>query len=861
MAVELATAYLSLVPSMRGLQSQITEQLRPISAAAGAEGERAGTALGAGMASTSEEAAAKSGEASGSRWSSGFLGMAKQVAAGAFLYTGISKAADFAGQAVFGFNSTLQSSTLAFTTLLGSGQKAQAFLAQLQNFAKSTPFDFQGLVQNSQLLLGMGVNAKDLIPDLTALGDSVASVGGNADVLNNTILAFGQSMAKGTLDMGNMNQLLQGGIPTALKVLAAQYHVTTGEMVKMISSGKVQSSQALPLLVKGLEQGTSATAALGGMMDKQSQTFSGALSNIHDALTQALAQAFRPFFNEVNKGLVGLADWLGKADFSRYATDVIGVFSKVGSAVLSLAPIGEEVFNRVLVPAFKTVVDVAPNIYRSFMNLVDVVKPLVVAVAGGLVVAFDKLLPAIRSAGGVLQTATGFLKDHAGIVRTVVVIVGTAVAAWKAWSLAVTAWSAITKGAAIVQAAFNVVLDANPIGLVVIAIAALAAGVVYAWTHFQSFRNVVTDVWGYLKGFGLAVAGIFAPLLDTPSAISTAWSAVSGFFGRVWSPVVAFLKTWGPIALSVLAPFVGIPLLIWQHWSTIYGYLGRAWSAVVGFLRTWGPVALAVLVPFVGVPLLIWQHWSTIEGYLGRAWSAVYGFLRTWGPVALAVLVPFIGIPLLIWQHFSAIEGYMSRAWSSAYATVAAWINRIVGAVEGLPGRIAGVAGDLLNVGKSLVNDFWNGLHVIGSGATDLASALVNAIKRGLDDMLSLPLKVPRIRIGAFGHYVSIGGETLIPRLAAGGLTQGLTLAALGDNPSGAEAVLPLDSRKTTDALTRALTPALAAATALGRSSAPVAARTPAGPAVAIANATFVEPVNIDTLMQKAAWHTRSRRP
>jgi len=111
----------------------------------------------------------------------------------------------------------------------------------------------------------------------------------------------------------------------------------------------------------------------------------------------------------------------------------------------------------------------------------------------------------------------------------------------------------------------------------------------------------------------------------------------------------------------------------------------------------------------------------------------------------------------------------------------------------------------MASAGKSLMTALWNGLRSIASGAVDLARGLVSALKEGINDLLGLPLTVPRIRIGAFGHYVSIGGQTLIPRLAAGGLVDGEMMAVLGDNPSGQELVAPLDSPKTVDLLAAAM--------------------------------------------------------
>lgn len=284
---------------------------------------------------------ASAGEGAADTAKSSFLSRVGSIALGGALgnalTSGISSAFSFGKDAVFGFNSQLQQADIGFTTMLGSSQKAGAYLQQLQTFAKTTPFEFGDLVSQAQQMMGMGIAANSVIPDLKALGDSVASIGGSAQQVDSVTLAFDQMNAKGTLDMGNMNQLMQNGVPSALKILADHYKVTTGEMIQMISTGKIQSSEALPALVTGIENGTKATAALGGMMDKQSLTMAGALSNIKDSATQAMAGAFKPVFDEASGAAQGLATFLG-SDMITNATKKIGTstaafFKDVSTAI------------------------------------------------------------------------------------------------------------------------------------------------------------------------------------------------------------------------------------------------------------------------------------------------------------------------------------------------------------------------------------------------------------------------------------------------------------------------------------------------------------------------------------------------
>lgn len=610
MSAEVASAYVSLIPSYRGGTAKIADQL-------GAPAEGAG-------------------RQSGRRFGSGLLGglssMKSQVASvvgGLLIYKGASAAASFAKEAIFGFNSTLQQSSIAFTSLLGSGEKAKAFLDKLQSFAKATPFEFTDLVKNSQLLLGMGLSAKQIVPDLTALGDSVASVGGSSDVLNNTILAFGQIAAKGKLSMDNVNQLLQGGIPTALKVLASSFHVTTGKMVEMISAGKVSAEKALPLLVSGLEKGTKSTAALGGMMDKQSRTFSGALSNIKDGLTQAIAGGFRPFFDATSKGLQSFASFLSGPKFAAagraLSVGIVAGMHGVADAVRRLAPLAVAVFKQVLVPAFNAVRSVLPHVVDLFRALWDTVKPLVPALLTGLVVAFRLILAAVTKLGPVLDAVTGFLRDHGVLVRSVVVAVGAAVAVWATWKLGILAWTAVTKIATAVQVAFNAVMDANPILLVVTAIAALAAGLIYAYKHSETFRNIVNKVFHAVADAGKWMwNNVLKPVFDG--------------LKKAWGVLVEYLRVQWRIGKAVFDGVVSAAQDMWHNflkpifdviatvWKTTWDVVKAVWNNVVepvfNAIKTGIGKVRDVIKTAVGI---IKDVWSGIGDGLSAVWDNTLG--------------------------------------------------------------------------------------------------------------------------------------------------------------------------------------------------------------------------------------------
>ncbi len=174
-----------------------------------------------------------------------------------------------------------EQNAVAFKTLLGSTTAAEAHLRELRDFAASTPFQFNDLVEASKKMQALGFNAKQVVPMLRDIGDAVAAMGGNSQMIDRVVMALGQMQAKGKASGEELLQMTEAGIP-ALKYMAAQAGVSTGEMQKLISKGLVPADQAIQAILAGMRQD------FGGMMAEQAKTAAGALSNLEDAWTRVL---------------------------------------------------------------------------------------------------------------------------------------------------------------------------------------------------------------------------------------------------------------------------------------------------------------------------------------------------------------------------------------------------------------------------------------------------------------------------------------------------------------------------------------------------------------------------------------------
>lgn len=169
----------------------------------------------------------------------------------------------------------MEQNKIAFTTMLGSAQAAESMLSQLATFAEKTPFEFTGLVNSTKRLLAYGYTAQEIIPTLTSIGDAVAAMGGSSEVLDRVTLAFGQMKAKGFVSGEEMRQLAEAGIP-AWQFLANAIGKTIPEAMKLAEDKALNAEAAMAGMLAQM------TTKYGGMMEKQSGTITGILSNIKD---------------------------------------------------------------------------------------------------------------------------------------------------------------------------------------------------------------------------------------------------------------------------------------------------------------------------------------------------------------------------------------------------------------------------------------------------------------------------------------------------------------------------------------------------------------------------------------------------
>ena len=187
-----------------------------------------------------------------------------------------------------------QQTEMAFKTMLQSEEKADALMKQLIRTAAVTPFEVEDVTEGAKQLLAFNVAAEDVNKTLIGLGDVAAGMGLN---LKDLVMLYGTTIAKGKMDTMDLYQFLNRGIPIAdeiAKVMGLDVTNAIKEVQKQIKAGKVTSD----IFIQAMQSMTAEGSKFGGLMEAQSKTITGQISNIEDAIEQ--------MFNDLGKSQEGV---------------------------------------------------------------------------------------------------------------------------------------------------------------------------------------------------------------------------------------------------------------------------------------------------------------------------------------------------------------------------------------------------------------------------------------------------------------------------------------------------------------------------------------------------------------------------
>ena len=382
---------------------------------------------------------------------------------------------------------------------------------------------------------------------------------------------------------------------------------------------------------------------------------------------------------------------------------------------------------------------VLEGLATGFAWLVDGVR-LFVSVIGHLIDGVSVLCGWLLDLGGATNEANAAADPFAwsNLGKVLGYVLGLFVA-WKAALLAVrgvmVAVSAATKAWAAVQWVLNAAMSANPIGLVVIAIAGLIAAGAWLVQNWDEIAAWWHDLWGGIAAWA-----------------GEKWDAITGTITGAWDSIISGITGFGA---SILSGLQGV-------WDTVKNAISAAWEGYVALLTAfWGGILSGLLDFGASVIGGLQRVWDTISGAAGAAWAGITGIISgAWNAIVGGVadfgasLLSFLQSAWAEWEGFVArllaalggiLSGLLDFGASVISGLQSVWdtVSGAAGAAwEGITGIISGawaaIIGGLSGFGASLLSglteawnavlEFFGGLNLFESGAR-LLSTFVDGIK------------------------------------------------------------------------------------------------------------------------------------
>lgn len=393
---------------------------------------------------------------------------------------------------------------ISFTTMLGSGEKAKAFLADLENFAATTPFEMQGLTNAAQGLLAFGFQAKEVLPMMTAIGDASAALGAGEEGMDRMVRAMGQIQAKGKASAEDLMQLAELGVPV-WDMLAKKLGTDVPTAMEKVSKGEVKAAETIDALLTGMND------RFGGLMEKQATSVGGLWSTLQDNIRITAKRAVEPFGDDIKMVMTGAISQVEK--FGAWFTDEFpGHIENARKQAPNLWA------------AFKDgdmhgVAEVVDNMFGNTGKLVDPLKEVLYAAEDVWVVLSDLFMPVIQdiidmlpsfaTPLGLARDTLGWMADNAEALRPVLFgllaaflayrTLHSIVAIWKTMTAASLVHEGVTKRQAIAQWLLNKAFLGNPIVLIVALIIGLVAAFIYLWKNNEGFRKFWIKMWEGIK--------------------------------------------------------------------------------------------------------------------------------------------------------------------------------------------------------------------------------------------------------------------------------------------------------------------------------------------------------------------------
>lgn len=419
--------------------------------------------------------------------------------------------------------------------------------------------------------------------------------------------------------------------------------------------------------------------------------------------------------------------------------------------------------------------------------------------------ALQAITPLVKKLAQGFMDLYNWIQKNPTAMKIITAIVVSLAAAFTVLAGAL-AIQGIINGVSKAMAFLNTTMLANPIVLIVAAIAALVAGFIYLWNNCEGFRNFWINLWEKIKSTFNAVVQWFQETIPK----------IKEFFVNLWTGIANVFSTIGSwFNDNVIQPIVNAfnAVITWfkQYIITPIANFYTKWIApvvnkcieivrklveivVALFVGLWNLLLNNVINPIInGFKFL----WLKVSGFFKSLWSdivAIWAKVSNW--FNSKVIQPIVNVFKSLW---SGISNGAKSAWSnikSIFGSVKSWFSSIFSSAWKAVKNVFSGWG-------SFFSGLWNKIKSTFSKlGTNISGAISGSIKSGINGVISMIQNTINGAIslinGAInlinklpGVSVSKVSKLSLPRLAQGGVVNKPTIAQIGED--GAEAIIPIE--------------------------------------------------------------------
>lgn len=632
MAYQLAKAYVQIVPSMKGV----------------------GKAIESAFAGPSKSVGQKAGDTAGGGFSRGFSaklgvisGVASSIATKVIgVFSGLS------GQILDASDSTQKfAQTLDFAGV--GADQIKKLTTSTQEYANKTVYGIDDIRNTTAQLAANGVPNYAKLAE--AAGNLNAVAGGNSETFKSVAMMLTQTAGAGKLTTENWNQLADAipGASGKLQEAMLKNGAYTGNFRDAMAKGEITSQEFNDALMQlGMNDGAIKAA-------ESTQTFEGAFGNLEATIVDGAANIVNTVKPYITGAVTALGDGIGKA--MQWVNDFTGALMKSE---------GVQTFAN----GAKSIAGAVGSIVGPFAGVIG----SLLGFTGGADSAKDsaqRFSDVLGFVGGILQSVGTFVQQNADWMQALAIAVMAGYGAFQLFSIIQTvvgfvkAFSVAETAATAAQWLLNAAMSANPIMILVVAIAALVAGIVWFCTQTETGRQL----WAGFTGF-----------------LQATWQNITDFFQATWQNIT-------------------------QWFSNAAANIQNGWNALTAFI---GSIPGRIQAFFASIGQWFVNKFNEARNGITGAFDNAVSFVSS--------------IPGRITGFFGSISSWFADKFSEVRNGIANGFNSAVSFIASIPGRILSALGNLggllWNAGASIMQGFLDGLKSIWHNITSFVGNIAGWI-------------------------------------------------------------------------------------------------------------------------------------